>query len=136
PAAAANAETKAEVEAASKGRGANVEAYQLYLQGRFLIDRQTREDRPKGIAYLRRALELDPENALAWAGLSIAYSNQSGTNWAQFMGGVEPAREAAQKALRLQADLAEGHLALGIVANLFGWNWKSSDAAVGRALEL
>src|SRR5262249_51202975 len=71
-------EVKAEVAAAAKGRGENTEAHRLYLQGRHLIDRFTREDTVKGIQYLEDALRLEPGHALAWVALSLACSNQAG----------------------------------------------------------
>ena len=80
--AAASARAKVQVLAASRGRTRNAQAHELVLQGRFLIDRHARDDTGTGIGYLRQALELDPDYALAWAGLAGAYSNQAGYGWA------------------------------------------------------
>jgi adenylate cyclase len=74
---------RAEIEAAAKGRGANPEAYRLYLQGRFFVDRYTDASTSKGTAFYRQALALDPDYALAWAGLSVAYASQSRQGFAQ-----------------------------------------------------
>src|SRR5439155_8236588 len=82
PDAPASAAVKAELQAAAKGRGANAKAYALYLQGRFVADRITRDDLAKGIGYFREALELDPGYALAWAELSRAHLNEAGYSWA------------------------------------------------------
>jgi tetratricopeptide (TPR) repeat protein len=90
----------------------------------------------KGMDYLRQALEADPGHALAWACLSRARSCEAGLGWTPVTEGYSRAREAAQRALALEPDLAEGHLALGMVQMSHDWDWKSADASYGRALEL
>jgi TolB-like protein/class 3 adenylate cyclase/Tfp pilus assembly protein PilF len=134
--ASASAAAKAEVQAAAKGRGENVEAYRLYLQGRFFEDRLTRGDTAKGLEYYRQALEVDPEYALAWAGLSRAYGTQAGYSWLPFAEGFGKAREAAERALQLEPDLAEAHAALGEILMFYDWEWQGADGSLRRALEL
>jgi TolB-like protein/class 3 adenylate cyclase len=134
--ASASAAVKAEVQAAAKGRGENAEAYRLYLHGRFFEDRITREDAAKAVGYYRQAVETDPEYALAWAGLSRVYSDQAAYWDSDITEGFGRAREAAQRALQLEPDLAEGHAALGQIRTLYDWDWKGADASFRRALEL
>ena len=71
-------EAIAAVAAAVKGRSTHPEAHRLFLQARHLIDRLTREDTTKGIGYLKQALALEPEFALAWAELGRAYATEAG----------------------------------------------------------
>ena len=59
----------------------NPEAYRLHLQGRFFLDRTTREDTAKAIEYFRQALDLDPGYALCWAELGRAYAVEAGRAW-------------------------------------------------------
>jgi TolB-like protein/class 3 adenylate cyclase/Flp pilus assembly protein TadD len=134
--ASASAAAKAEVQAAAKGRGENVEAYRLYLQGRFFEDRLTRDNTAKGLEYYRQALDLDPEYALAWAGLSRVYATQAGNSWLPIAEGFGKAREAAERALQLAPDLAEAHAALGEVLIFYDWEWHGADVSLRRALEL
>jgi adenylate cyclase len=134
--ASASAAAKAEVEAAAKGRGENVEAYRLYLQGRFFEDRLTRDNTAKAFEYYRQALDLDPEYALAWAGLSRVYATQAGNSWLPIAEGFGKAREAAERALQLAPDLAEAHAALGEILIFYDWEWYGADASLRRALEL
>jgi serine/threonine-protein kinase len=136
PDASASAKVKAEVEAAAKGRRENAEAYRLYLQGRFFTDRRTREGAAKGIEYYRQALELDPGYALAWAGLARAYTEEAVRGWASIAEGFGRAREAAERALVLEPDLAEGYVALGWVRMSYDWDWKGAESSMRRALEL
>jgi TolB-like protein/Flp pilus assembly protein TadD len=136
PDSSARAQTKMEVAMAAKGRGENVEAHRLHLQGRFFVDRSTRHEVTKGIKYLIQAVDLDPENALAWATLARAYASQASFAWAPFAEGFERARTAAQRALILEPDLAEGHSALGWVRLSYDWDWPGADTSLHRALEL
>jgi adenylate cyclase len=132
----ATADVKAEVQAASKGRSENAEAYRFYLQGQFFRDHFTREGAAKAIECYEKALKLDPEYALAWAGLSRACCDQAGQMWAPRAEGYARARMAAQRAIELESDLAEGHTALAWVQNQSDWDWKGADASFRRALEL
>ena len=126
----------AELQAATRGRGQNAEAHRLYLQGRFWVDRRTQPDVAKGIEYCRQAGALDPGYALAWAGLSKAYSDQAGYGWAPVVEGFRQAREAVERAMSLEPDLAEGHLALGWICMHYDRDWTRADAIFRRALEL
>ena len=131
-----SAQVKAEVLVAAKGRGNNADAYQLYLQGRFFVDRFTRDDTARGIDYYRQAVAVDPEYALAWAWLARAYADQGAYAWAPSDTAFEQARHAAELALQLNPDLPEGHAALGFVRLAHDRNWRGADASFQRALEL
>jgi TolB-like protein/DNA-binding SARP family transcriptional activator len=134
--ASASAAVKAEVQAAAKGRGENVEAYRLYLQGRFLVGRRTQAAIATGIEYFRQAVGLDPEYALAWAALAYALAIEAAAGLTRYAEGFRHAREAAERALALEPDLAEGHVALALVHNAYDWDWSGADASMRRALEL
>jgi TolB-like protein/class 3 adenylate cyclase/Flp pilus assembly protein TadD len=134
--ATAEAAAKAAVRQAATGRSDNAEAFQLYLQGKFFGERHAQADTDRGIDLLRRALAVDPNFALAWAGLSHIHQVQAGFGFAPIDEGFERAREAAQNALRLAPDLAEGHIELGMIQQLHDWNFTSADASFRRALEL
>jgi adenylate cyclase len=130
------AQVKAEVSAAVIGRTEDLRAHQLYLQGRFLCERLTRDDTAKGVGYYRQALESDPHYALAWTGLAGAYSNQAGFGWGPLAESFDRARAAAHRSLELEPDLAEGHAELGWVRMTYDWDWAGADACYARALEL
>ncbi len=138
PDAAASAAVEAEIRAAARGRGENAEAYRLYLQANFHHDRYTPEDFAIAIEAYRAALKLDPNYALAWAGLSIAYAHHAGQGWAGNARdeGFRLARSAAEQAMRLAPDLAEAHEALGVIRRVIDLDWKGAEASFARALEL
>jgi tetratricopeptide (TPR) repeat protein len=113
---AASAAVTAEVRVAAKGRGENPEAHRLYLQGRVLVARSTQQGVTTGIEYFTQAVTLDPDHALAWAALALARTVEAGSGgWAPYKEGYGRAREAAERALALEPDLAEGHMALAFV---------------------
>jgi TolB-like protein/Tfp pilus assembly protein PilF len=136
PDAGAAARVEAQLADATRGRTANAQAHALYLQGRFLIDRLTRDDTTTGIGYCRQAIQLDPRYALAWAGLAGAHSNQAGYGWEPLAPTFELARAAALHALEIEPALAEAHAELGWVRMTYDWDWRGAEASYRRALEL
>jgi len=126
----------ADVHKAALGRSDNPEAFQLYLQGKFFGERVTQADTDKAIGLFQRALAIDPNFASAWAGLSRIHQVQAGFGFAPIDEGFERARAAAQRAVELAPDLAEGHIELGLVQEGHDWNWAAADASFRRALEL
>ena len=132
----ANDEVKAEVARAGRGRGLSTEAHRLALQGRHMIERLTRDDVIRGIEYLREALQLDSDNAVAWVDLARAHLNAAGHAWGSVGEGVAAARKAAERALTIEPDLSEGHAVLGRIRLYFDWDWKGAKASYRRAMEL
>ena len=112
----------------------NLEAYGLYVQGRERYYRYTKEDNETAIELFRKAVELDPSYALAYAGLGDAYAMRR-LSFGFPADALEAALEMSRKALDLDPELAEGHKALGLVLDARG----DSDAALDsyyRAVEL
>ncbi len=126
----------AEVQRAVTGRTDNAQAFQLYLQGKFYGERGTQADTDKAIGLFREALVIEPQFALAWAGMSLVQQIQAGYGFAPIEKGYEDARIAAQRAVAMAPDLAEGHVALGLLAQSYDWDWSAADASFRRALEL
>jgi TolB-like protein/Tfp pilus assembly protein PilF/predicted Ser/Thr protein kinase len=109
--------------AKSKHVSANAEAYQLYLRGRYQIDRFTDPSFEKARQYFQEAVEKDPNYAAAYAGLADAYVM---LGYFQDMPAKEAyakADAAADRALALDSMLAEAHIAAGFV------RWVNPDFA-------
>ena len=132
----AGKEVTAQVAAAVKGRATDPEAHRLFLLGRHLIDRCTREDTRNGIGHLKEALTLEPEFALAWAELGRAHSEEANWGWAPATEGFGRAREALARALALEPNLAEGHAGMGWVQMVLERDWHGAEASYRRAVEL
>jgi eukaryotic-like serine/threonine-protein kinase len=115
---------------------ANSDAYQDYMRGRFWWSRRGPDAASRSIEFFRRAIEKDPNFALAYSGLADAYSNQ-GTSAASPPMDVYPkAKEAAQKALQIDDSLAEAHASLAWVMALYDWDWAGSEREFQRAISL
>ena len=132
----ASREAKAEVAHAAKGRATTPEAHRLFLLARHLYDRGSREDHFKAIEYLKAALAIDRQFALAWAHLAQAYSRVADMGWTSLAEGYARSREAAVQSLTLEPDLAEGHEQLGYIRSLHDWDWRGAESAYARALQL
>jgi tetratricopeptide (TPR) repeat protein len=115
----------------------DIEAYHLYLKGRYYWNKRTPDDLQKGIDYFRQAIDRDPAYALAYAGIADCYN---------FMGyifgrlrpeeAMSKARTAALKALEIDGSLAEAHAALALVKFMFEWDWAGAERYFGKAIAL
>lgn len=113
----------------------NTEAYQLYLKGRHFYDRYTFECVSKAIECFQQAIALDPNYALAYAGLSDSYCRLSNTYLPP--GEAMPkAMAMAARAIELDDNLADGHMALGMVKLYFDRDWSGAENEFKRAVEL
>jgi TolB-like protein/Tfp pilus assembly protein PilF len=114
----------------------NVEAYNLYLQGKYFAGRRTQKDLEQAVSYFTRALEVDPGYALAWVGLADAHSSEADLGADPVDRGYGEARAEVEKALALDPNLAEAYAALGWIRVAYEWDWSGANAAYEQALEL
>jgi len=119
-----------------KAQETNPEAYNAYLQGRYFLDRLRQEDLEKAIGYYEQALQIDPNYARGWAGLSEVHSRQADLGYVPLDEGYRKARKEAEKALELDPNLAEAHACVGWIRRVYDWDWTGADAAYKRALKL
>jgi adenylate cyclase len=112
------------------------EAYNLYLEGSFFDGRFDRENYEKAIAKYKSALEIDPNAALPWNGLSRVYYAQAGEGIIPIDEGYRMAREAAENALRLDPSLASGYSSLGWIYMVYNLDFVRAEASFKKALEL
>lgn len=118
-----------------KRQTTNIEAHQLYLKGRYHLNNISVVGLKKAIGYFKQAIEMDPNYAPAYAGMSDTYIFLSDI----YIPGKEAmpmARAAAQKAMELDETLAEAHEALAMVEASYDWKWTEADSAFKRALEI
>ena len=117
---------------------ADVEAYRLYLQGRFCIQRWTTEGMDQGIKYLEEATARDPGYALAYASIAYAYLDIA----VGVAGSLPPdeafrlAKTAVARALELDPELAEAHAVLGHLNYASDYDWAGAEREFRRAIEL
>jgi len=134
------AQIQAEVRAATKGGTKNVEAHESYLQGRYFINRHSQKGTDQAQGAFARAVQLDPQFALAWAGLAQAhiwdcnFATEGGQK--SFNAHLAAAREAVEKALAIEPDLPEALSARATIENNFDYNWNGAAETLRKALAL
>ncbi|HUQ98868.1 MAG TPA: protein kinase [Gemmatimonadaceae bacterium] len=114
----------------------NVQAYGLYLRGRYAWNKRTSEDVAEGIKYFEEAIALDPEYALAYTGLADSYALHIDYRNVPVHDGFEKAKFYARKAIELDDSLAEAHASLAWSLFIYDWDWERAAAEFGRAIEL
>jgi tetratricopeptide (TPR) repeat protein len=117
-------------------RTSNPDAYNVFLRARHVGRRFTPEDLADAVALYEQALELDPEFADAWVGLAGAYINMATNSYVQPGEGFELARQAANKALAVDADNATAHAHLGWIAMWYDHDLQEAADSYERALAL
>jgi len=114
----------------------NVEAYQLYLTGRYHWNKLTPPEITKSIEFFKKAIGLDPTYALAYFGLADAYRSLAPTSEVPSKDTLPQAQAAATKALELDETLAEPHATLAFIHTWYDWDWSAAEREAKRAIEL
>jgi eukaryotic-like serine/threonine-protein kinase len=119
-----------------KSYTANPEAYQLYLQGRFWLNKRNEEGTRKAIEFFQRASEKDPTYALAYTGLADSYATPAGFGTVAPNEAYPKAKDAALKALDIDNTLAEAHASLGFVKTMYYWDLPGAEREFQKSIEL
>jgi serine/threonine-protein kinase len=114
----------------------NPEAYQLYMQGQFHVFKLVPDEVNKGIVNFQKAIELDPNYAMAYTGLATAYRSLALGAQISPAENLQKSAVVAQKAIDLDPGLAEGHTALATSLMWGRWEWAKAEAEYVRAIDL
>ena len=114
----------------------DLEAYQLYLQGRHYLNQHIQSGYAKAVECFDKAINRDAGYAMPHVGLADAYAWMGYVESARPIDVYPKARDAAEKALELDESIGEAHAALGMVLTMYDWEWSRAGAEVTRALEL
>jgi DNA-binding winged helix-turn-helix (wHTH) protein/TolB-like protein/Tfp pilus assembly protein PilF len=119
-------------------RPAKPEALDAYLRGRYFWNRRTEDGLRRAADYFQQAIAADPANAPAYAGLADSYSllGSVGTDGMPPTKAMPLAKAAAQRAIQLDPDLADGHISLAYVLLSYDWDLPGAAREFSRALEL
>ena len=112
------------------------QAYQAYLQGRYLWNQRSETSLQGAIAQFRRAIDLDTRFALAYAALADAHTTLGYLGYFTPVSTFPIARPYALKALELDPSLAQAHAALAYIKFYFDWDWEGARQEFARAIEL
>jgi eukaryotic-like serine/threonine-protein kinase len=114
----------------------NTDAHILYLKGRNLSGEYTPERLQKGAQYFQQAIDLDPNYALAYAGLASSYVTLGSRGTRSPKDSYQRAKSAAAKALAIDDTLAEAHNAQGVVKRDFDRDWSGAEREFKQAIAL
>jgi TolB-like protein/DNA-binding winged helix-turn-helix (wHTH) protein len=118
--------------------GTNPAAHEAYLRGKYSLNKRTVPDLKQSEQYFQQAIELDPSDASAYAGLAEAYQLQG--SWEG--GNLSPheafpkAIAAAERAVQLDETLSDAHAALGYSKLYYTWDWAGAENELKRAIAL
>jgi len=113
----------------------DIEAYSLYLKGRYYWAKRYEVGLHRGLEFFQAAIAKDPGYALAHAGVADSFSVLG------FYGFLAPrvayakARDAADRVMALDPDLSEAHFSKGMLALWHDWNWNEAETAFRAALD-
>ena len=114
----------------------DLQAYQLYLQGRHYFIRYTPEGMRKSIEYFEQAIARDPSYALAYAGAAVAHVELGESGALAPDEAYSRAKQAVAKALELDGELGEAHSTLAYLKFVADYEWTDAEHGFKRALEL
>ncbi len=121
----------------ARARSVDPEAYRLWLKGNFHLGKLNEASFRRAVASFQEAIDRDPNYAPAHAGLAMAYTELGG-----WFASVPPrdafplAKEAAERAVELDPEFAEAHLALGRIRQMFEWDWAGAERAFKQGIAL
>jgi len=114
----------------------DMEAYDLYLKGRYFWNRRYKGGLQKGLEYFNQTIKKDPSYAPAYAGIADSLSILGLFGWLPPKEAFPKAKATALKAIEIDDMLAEAYSSLGWINMLYDWNWTAAEKAFKRALEI
>ncbi len=123
-------------EAVLKNYTDNIEAYQLFLKGRYHYNKFTSSGFIKAIEYYKAAIAIDTDYAIAYAGLSLCYHDAYYFKWLPKAQSLPFAIESANKAVQLDAQNADGHIAVGRIKFYSEWDFTGALKALETGIKI
>jgi TolB-like protein/DNA-binding winged helix-turn-helix (wHTH) protein len=121
------------VQAVKANRYVNPAAHDAYLHGNYLWFGDHME---QSGAWFRKAIDLQPDYALAWAGLSAYYGEGIAADVLDPRTSIVPEEQAAERALELDPNLPQAHQVMGAMFLIDRWDWADADREILRAISL
>jgi tetratricopeptide (TPR) repeat protein len=118
------------------GHPVNPAAHDDYLKGRYCQSQRSKEGLQKSLEYFQKAINEDPGNARAYAGIADSLNLQLFYGLSPGAGTILNAKAAADKAIQLDDSLAEGHAAMAYVNFMWLWDWPTAEREFQRAIQL
>jgi TolB-like protein/DNA-binding winged helix-turn-helix (wHTH) protein/Tfp pilus assembly protein PilF len=116
---------------------ANAEAYEAYLQGRYILGQgHNKETLEKALAYADQAIKFDEKYAPAWALRAIIQNRLAGYSLIDTTEGYRNARDNAERAIALDPNSAPGYLAMARIQNDYDLDWEAANSSITKAAAL
>jgi tetratricopeptide (TPR) repeat protein len=125
-----------EISGLSKRDTTSAEAYQLYLQGRYFRWIENKENFLRAKGYFEQAIEKDPQYSSAYAGLADTYMLLGLFGMMSRDEAAQRAKKAARRALELDESSPEAHTSMGVILEVFDWDWMGAQREFKRAIDL
>jgi len=122
--------------AIERRRTQSMDAYTLYLKGRQLWNKRSKEEVEEALSCFNRALEIDPGFALAHVGIADCYGVMGSWGYAPSAEMLPRMKQSILKALELDSNLAEAHTAYAQTLAYNEWKWEEGEHEFKRAIEL
>ena len=126
-------ELKLAADALVKRGTVDQDAYHAYLRGRHFWNQRAL---PKAISQFEQAIAIDPDYALAYAGLADAYAFLGFYGYLPSQHAFERGKAAAARAIQSDPSLPEAYYSSGLIEFMFAWNFRNAEAAFLNALAL
>jgi len=120
----------------NRNAATNPGAYIYYLRGRQFWNQRTETSLKKAITFFEEALRIDRNYAMAYTGLADSYATLALLEFMAPHEAYPKAREAVQRALALDAQLAEAHTSLGLIKFQYDWDWKQAEKELREAIRI
>ena len=118
------------------GRRIDPAAYDEYVRGRYFYNQRSAPDLERAVEHFRRAIDLEPTYASAYAGLADTYSLVGYQNYLAPREAFPKASAAARRAIDLDPHLAEAHASLGYIHLYYDWDFAAAETEFKRAIDL
>lgn len=120
----------------NRNAATNPGAYIYYLRGRQFWNQRTETSLKKAITFFEEALRIDRNYAMAYTGLADSYATLALLEFMAPHEAYPKAKEAVQRALALDAQLAEAHTSLGLIKFQYDWDWKQAEKELREAIRI
>jgi serine/threonine protein kinase/Tfp pilus assembly protein PilF len=120
----------------TKRNTTSAEAYQLYLQGRHFRWIENKPNLLKAKDYFEQAIAKDPDYSSAYAGLADTYMLLGLSAMMSRKEAAQKAKNAAQRALELDENSSEAHASMGVITEVFDWDWEGAEREFKHAIAL
>jgi len=114
----------------------DLEAYNLYLKGRYYWNKRTKENLKKSIEYFEQAIERGPDYAIAFAGLADVYNMLGFYSTLSPIEAFPKAKATAMKALEIDEGLAEAHASIALAKLYYDWDWSGAKKEFMHSFKL